>query len=177
MEIFFLKKDKFLKSDIYFPFIDKNLKSEKRQIERALSRVILNYAVKDFYKIENIDIDYKNKKPYFVNSNICFSISHSNNIVMVGANQTETGLDIEFMKDRNFKKIGEYYKKEFQNKKDFYKFWTNYEAQYKLQGKLKNSLTFEFLDDYMVSITASGEISPVNIYELENTLCLKKLEF
>lgn len=180
MEIFFIKKEEFLNKngiDFIEPFVDKDFKSGKRRVEYGLGRFILNFALKNFYKIKDFEIEIKDEKPVLKNGEIHFSISHSKNLVMAVFGAKNAGLDVEFIKDRNFEAFSNYFGHEFQNKEDFYSFWTQKEAKFKLKEEPEELLTFKFLNDYMVSIASAVKILPLNLYEIGEDLCLRKSEF
>ncbi len=177
MDIFFIRKKEFFKKrrkELTF-FEDNGLKSEKRRLDRAASRFIINFACKNFYKTEAGEIITVNNKPLIKDSPLHFSVSHSNDIVAVLFDKDEVGFDIEIIKKRNIQSFSNYFKREFGSLNDFYEFWTKYEASIKLGTKVNKDLTFKF-EDYMLSIAAKGEISPVCFYEIGEDLCLKKSE-
>ena len=106
-------------------------------------------------------------KPYFKNSNLQFSISHSENIVLVAFDNNPVGADIEIMKDRNFKDIfARYNIKENATKELFYTFWTEFEAKLKLQETPKTKIHFPFQDKFMVSVAGDFNENNYGIYEL-----------
>ena len=83
IELFYLNIDNFL------PFIDKtclnnfvekkDFKSDKKKFQHAFGRFLTKFVAHKF-GIQNPIIDIKNNKPYFTNSELFFSISHTNNI-------------------------------------------------------------------------------------------------
>lgn len=82
-----------------------------------------------------------NNKPYFKDyPNIRFSISHSNDLIVLAMSNTEVGIDIEYIKPRSFENIvekrffpGE--KAEAQTLEGFLKVWTRKEAYLKLTSE------------------------------------------
>ena len=60
-----------------------------------------------------------------------FSISHSNDIVLVVFNSSNVGADIEYMQERDYKSIMKRYMDDVENpgKEYFYRFWTLKEAR------------------------------------------------
>ena len=175
MEIFYLDIDNFPQ-----PVIDRiieiypsgsNLK--KRQIEFALGRFLVFLVGKNFYNISDTEIVIKNKKPRFLSGEINFSLSHSKNIVLAAFDKKPLGADIEFIRSRNFEKIFEYYNL-FPQEKDadtFYRFWTEYEAEIKLQKKPKSYLSVKLFRDFMLSLVSSELLdikSMLKIYELKS---------
>ena len=96
-----------------------------------------------------------------------FSISHSENIILVAFDENPIGADIEVMKERNFKELfARYnYKGEKISKELFYKFWTEYEAGIKLQGTPKTKENFPLLSNFMVTVAGNFE-EKFEIFEL-----------
>ena len=80
-------------------------------------------------------------------SNLSFNLSHSNNLVVLGVSDMRIGIDIEFIKKRNFVEIAESFftAEEFNLLKKansleeqqnlFYKYWTLKEAFIKCNGE------------------------------------------
>ena len=143
---------------IYYAFIDEfykthdlklpEFKSVKHAKEFALGRYIVQQiAQKQFNITDEIILD--NKKPVFKNNkNLHFSITHSNNIVAVAFDDVPVGIDIEQIIERKYEKIAKRYGKKFDNIKDFYTWWTTYEAKIKCpQARFIN--TFELRDGYI----------------------------
>lgn len=146
MEIFFADINNFPK-----------IKGSKKEKEHTLGRWIVNYAAVNFYKISDVKIGIKNKKPYFENSDLEFNISHSENLVIAAFDKNPVGADIEYMKKRDFPALAKRYNFECgeDDYKKFYSFWTNYEAKIKLQDEVKSRITFLFKDEYIVSAASS----------------------
>ena len=64
----------------------------------------------------------------------------------------------------------------FETEKEFYKFWTSYEAKYK--SGIDNVKTFEF-GDYMISVS-SEKLDNIDLYGLkicENNFDLNNIDF
>ena len=85
MEIYYLKKEEFLNSiDINSlkKFSDnREFSSEEKYIEHLCGLFLTKFIAKQVYNIKNTEIELKNKKPYFKNNEIYFSVSLSKNIV------------------------------------------------------------------------------------------------
>lgn len=164
MDIFFLKKSEILKSVSKF---DTVFKSEKRNIEYQIGRYLTKYIGKVFYELFDVDIIVTDKKPVFKNSKMCFSISHSDEYVVVAFSEKEIGLDIEKYKERNLEKFSKYFKRDFGTQEEFYKYWTSFEAKYK--SKLKNEFCSSFrFRNYYLSISSLEEHENISFYELYN---------
>ena len=146
---------------IYYSYIDKyynNSSLTKREKERLLGRKIVLDVAKSVYGVED-EIVYDGKRPHFKNDGIHFSISHSENLVVVAFDDEPVGIDVEFVKPRDFEKLARRYGIKIETLADFYKWWTSYEAKYKNpNGKFVT--TFELLPEYICSIvTPEKQIS------------------
>lgn len=169
MDIFYLSSKNFLQfidEEFIKQFKKKELGSKKRIIEHSMSMFILEYLLKRFYKIENFEIVYENKKPKLKNDEIYFNISHSKDIILIAFSDSSVGVDIEQKKERDFKKLSDYYNVQFKNKEDFYEFWTRLEAEIKLQKPVIDIITRDFTKDYKLSIASVDIIEKLNLYEI-----------
>ena len=144
----------------------------KKKLQSALGRHIAKEVARVFYDVKNTEIIIENNKPKFKNTDVCFNISHSNNIVAVAFDDMPLGLDLEYMKDRDFKSLLERYNINSDSKDIFYQFWTEYEASIKIQAETKQKLCFKLKDDYMLSLFSSnpdeGIKTKLKIYEVKS---------
>ena len=176
MEIYFIKIDEFVKnveqSSLEFFLDEKIFASDKRRLEYCLGRFLLKYVLKTRYFIDNPKILIKNNKPFVDWNNIFFSLSHSKNYVMAVFDKNNTGIDIEFMKPRDFEKLFAHYNlfPEKKDKKTFYQLWTKYEAQIKLQENAVSNFSAIFSKDYCLSVC-----SPVG-FDISKTLKIYELK-
>lgn len=177
MDIFYLKKSEVL-PHINFTslrsFSDgRNFKSPEKEEEHLLGIFLTKFVARHVYGIQNIEIEYSNKKPYFKNNEIFFSISHSNDIVMVVFNSSQIGADIEFMKDRkNYELIMRRYGIEVSapSKGEFYKFWTMHEAKIKLGSDNIKSSYSKIVDlEYMFSCVSDNSV--ILNYQMKKLFC------
>mgnify|MGYP002627568893 CR=1 FL=1 len=156
--------------DIFYLNIDKTEVETKREREYRAGRYLVEYAAKNFYSIGNSEIEVINNKPKFKYSNIHFSISHSYNIASVCFDKYPVGFDIELIKNRNWKPIAK--RMNFNIKEnsieEFYKCWTKYEAEFKLQKKPENIISLipkdnAFNGKYAISIASCNihKITPI----------------
>ena len=78
------------------------------------------------------------------------------------------------MKDRDFKTLLERYNIDSNDKNLFYQFWTEYEAEYKIQAETKQKICFKLLPDYMLSLFSSnpdeGIKTKLKIYEVKSPI-------
>lgn len=174
LEIYYLDINKILHlidKDSLYSFVEKkDFKSEERKIQHALGRFLTKIiALK--HNIETPQIYIKNNKPYFENNTLFFSITHTKNIVAVAIWKDNIGIDIEFMKDRDFAKYFERYSitPNGNDKNSFYEFWTKYEAEIKLQEDIKSFYTFEIIKDFMCTICTADK------FDIKNNLKIQEL--
>lgn len=162
MEIFYLKKDEFLNSinvESLKKFSDgRTYLCKDKHLEHLCGLFLTKFVAKHIYGLSSTDIILKGQKPIFSTGGIHFSISHSNNIILVAFNNSEIGADVEYMRPRNFEKIMKRCNKNVKNpaREEFYKFWTVKEAEIKL-GKEYSSLFSTILnEDYIVTCVSSN---------------------
>ena len=146
----------------------------KKKLQSALGRHIVKEVARIFYDVNDTEIIIENNKPKFKNADLCFNISHSNNIVAVAFDVLPLGLDVEYIKERNFKLLLERYNIESNDKEFFYQFWTEYEASIKIQDEIKQKLCFKLKEDYMLSLFSSnpdeGIKTKLKIYEVKSPI-------
>lgn len=138
----------------------------KEKHHHKISRVLLTNILKNQYNIDNPLISENNGKPYLEDSNLKFSISHTNNIIGFAFNNndnSEIGFDIEYKKTRNYLKILKYFGLELDSIEEdvFFQLWTIYEAEYKSNLKSKTK-TFKY-GNYVASLSYEKE-TEINIY-------------
>ncbi len=169
MEIYYINTTEFLKThdtDFLRQYAGgKEFKSLKRFTQYTIGRYLVKSVAKKIYNIPNTEIIIKNDKPKFKFGGLHFSISHSEDYVAAAFSSVECGLDIEIMKPRNFEALSERYNKEFQTEEEFYEFWTKYEAEIKLQQRMKWSFSQVFQDEYMLAAVSSVENEEVKILQ------------
>lgn len=111
-----------------------------------LGRLLLVYGMNDLdKKFDDYQLEYTDyHKPFFINSDLKFNISHSGNLVVCAiSKELEVGIDVEFINDINIEifqnqmTVGELEK--INNVEDsnnaFYEYWTKKEAVVKALGK------------------------------------------
>lgn len=163
MEIYYINSDEFLKKNNK-TFLEKytdrhDFKSEKRFIQHSLGRFLVKNVASKVYGAANIDIIVKNNKPQFANNSLHFSISHCGRYIAAAFDDAECGLDIEEIKPRSLEALSKRYEKDFATLEDFYKFWTEYEAEIKLQQKTQGKYSCVFQNDYMLTVVSVSPIS------------------
>lgn len=169
MKIFFIDMNKYtLDDEILKTYLsDRKFPSKDKENQHLYGRFLVDTTAKNYFQIDDTEIEVVNKKPRFKNGDLHFSISHSENIVLAAFDKNPVGADIEFMKERNFEELfARYnYKGENLSKELFYKFWTEYESGIKLHGTPKNKFNVTLLNNFMLSVV--GHFSDeVEIFEL-----------
>lgn len=179
MEIYFIDTEIFLKTfgeestKLLSEFLgDMKFRSEKRRKEYCFGRFLLQYVLRNRYGVENPEIVVEDKKPRLKDLSVHFSLSHSKNIVLAAFDDAPVGVDIEFMKERDFKSVLAYFKidSKVKNKEDFYRFWTAYEAKIKLQSEPVSFYTTKFEDDFMLTACSGKKI------EIEKNLKIVEIQ-
>lgn len=162
MKIYYINSEEFLKKyDINFlqQYTEGiEFKSFKRFIQYSIGRFLVKSAGERDYNILDSAIVIKNGKPEFKYSDIKFSITHCEKYIAAAFDQYECGLDIEKIKKRNLTEISQYYKKEFKSLEEFYRFWTEYEAEIKLQQKIGGKYTEVFQNHYMLTVVSTNSV-------------------
>jgi len=161
----------------------KNLK----ETQHYAGLYVVNHVCEKIYNLKNPQIIYENNKPFIENSNIFISISHCENYVIVGFNDNNIGVDIEYNNpNRDFIKVLDRYKEElwlknleifkflpkYEQVKLFYDFWTIHEAQIKL-GEVNQEIFTSILDDikdFTIGVAGVKELENIEIITAENML-------
>lgn len=161
MDLFYINIHEFKKTHNRFfleKFQDIEIKSEKRFFEYTIGRYLVKKVGYEFYKIKDTEIIINNSRPEFKNSDIKFNLSHSKNFVVCVFDKNLCSVDIQFMKDINLSNFEHYFKRRFENKIEFYKFWTQKEAQIKFKSKPFYFYTEIFKKEYMLTICSANKI-------------------
>lgn len=136
---------------------------KKDQIQSLFSEILLRYILESVLKITNGKIEFSYNyygKPRLKDEyNIEFNLSHSEDWVLCGINDSSVGVDVEKMKDINFDVAKRFFtSKEYEDlllsseeeaKEKFYLYWTLKESFIKNVGRGLNIPlnTFEFILD------------------------------
>ena len=152
--------------DIYFFHLynTENLsRIELHKLQHNEGRKHLKYLLEKVYNID-CDILEKDGKPYLKNNEIYFSISHSKELICICFDKSEIGVDIEFEKERDYKKILKHYNITDENisQQEFYKMWTIYEAEYKSTIK-SDLICFEY-ENFMCAVSYKTA-SEIRVFE------------
>ena len=149
-------------------------KKEQLGSSLLLNDILENYFFMDTTKIEYIYNEFG--KPYIKDSNLYFSLSHSNGVIALAVSKEEIGLDIELIKDvkdnlaLKVMNEAEYniYKGLSKNDKIsyFYEVWTSKEAYVK---KLGTTLT---LNPSNINIDTDVILKNINISDNQYMIAL-----
>lgn len=161
-----------------------NKKTNELSYKTSLySWYLLDYILKKDYNLSLNDIDVsfsENGKP--LSSKINFSITHANNLCVIGISSSNIGIDIEEIKeDLKVKKLAKKLIKDYDEKSNveyFYRLFTSYEAYIKFNdlriGYPKNNLvliedviSFKILCDkteYMISFMGEKNYKKEEIF-------------
>lgn len=174
MKLYIIKKFNILKykNNILIPDYKRlslnNAKNEDYLNEQYLSIALLRYILITKYNLENnflIDID-ESQKPFLVNNELKYSLSHNQDYIIIGISKVELGVDIESL-ERSIKSIKFKVKDQrLENKSNIEK-WVLLESAHKLskrgisgiiKGDLINDIYFnELYYDNHIIVTASYE--------------------
>lgn len=149
-------------------------KKEQLGSSLLLNDILENYFFMDITKVEYIYNEFG--KPYIKDSNLYFSLSHSNGVIALAVSKEEIGLDIELIKDvkdnlaHKVMNEAEYniYKGLSKNDKIsyFYEVWTSKEAYVK---KLGSALT---LNPSNINIDSDVILKNINISNSQYMIAL-----
>ena len=146
MKIFYIKIDE--------EILNKYNRSELKNLQSKLGKYIVEYVGKTEYNLADTSIIEENDKPKFAKSDVQFSITHSKGIVLVAFDEYPVGVDIEYMKERDFEKFLGHYGITATDKIGFYTQWTELEAKIKLQENPKWTHSQEFENNYMLTVAS-----------------------
>lgn len=173
MEIFYVKKSEFLKqvkmADLEQVSDGRQYKSREKYLEHLCGLYLVKNLAKKIYNVKNSEIEIVGGKPFFKSREMFFSVSHSENLVVVGVAKDDIGLDVEFVKPRDFKKIMTHYGFEIENPtaEEFYRFWTLHEAEIKLGRTPVSKFSIPFLQEYYLScVSSSPMVSSFDVVNL-----------
>ena len=152
-------------------------KIKNNKLQKEVTEFFVDYILKFFFNSEGLLKKDRSNKPYIENSPLKISISHSKNLIALLFDEFDCGVDVEFIKTRNHKKILEYFDMDNTlSEEEFYQWWTVYEAEYKSQIKGK-ILSFKY-KNYICSISSKNEkIENIKeiYYEDKNRIEIKKI--
>ena len=165
MDIFVINKSDInnIEPELLEQFRYKTISNKNKLSEHCLSYLMLDRILKEVYKIENRELEFVKGKPYLKNRQKFFSISHSGEYVLIGFSDSECGVDIEKIKNRDIDSISKRMNFRSKTLDDFYKDWTKYEAEYKLGQKCAAFFQNSF-HGYMITSVCSNIQEKFNFY-------------
>ena len=152
-----------IKPELLERFGHKEFSNLIKKKEHCFSYLMADRILKEVYKIENREIEFVNGKPYLKTREKFFSLSHCAEYIVAAFSDSECGVDIEQIKDRDYNSISERMRFNASNLEEFYAEWTKYEAEYKLGGKNKNIMQTRF-ENYMVTAVSNNSQETFEIY-------------
>ncbi len=144
-------------------FRHKNFTNKRKQKEHCLAYLMVDRILKEFYKTENRELEFVSSKPFLKSREKYFSISHSGDYVALGFSDYDCGIDIEKMTERDFSAISKRMGFVSENKEDFYKKWTMFEAEYKLGKKSEMTDSF-YYEDYTITAVSGYPKEKFELY-------------
>ena len=143
-----------LEIDLLEKYNKKEIKDLYKKKVHCFAYFALEKILQNEYSIYEPKIIFKKNKPYLLNSEKYFSITHSGKYIGIAISDYDCGVDVEIIKKRNFQKIAKRLGFICNSLEDFYQNWTHYESKYKL-GVLEASCKTYYLNQLV--ITASSE--------------------
>ena len=165
MDIFIIEKNntKKISSDLLNEFRYKNISNKKRLYEHCFSYIMLDKILKEVYHIENREIEFVNGKPFLLNREKFFCISHTKKYIALCFSDNDCGIDIEQIKKRDYEAIAKRMNFSCTTQEEFYYEWTRYEAEYKLNDKPQSIKQFKYEDSIITAL--SNDLTELfNIY-------------
>lgn len=160
MVLFILEKN--IDSDCFIKICLKRYLDIAKSLDLGVDSKLLN----DQNLPEKVVIN-RGKKPYFTVDNkpinIHFNLSHTTGAMVLLMDTLEVGVDIEKIKDRDYKAIAKRENLEVSSLEDFYKMWTKCEAYIKYYGdniaSIKTNKDFDLSTVKTIDVLAGYVIS------------------
>ena len=155
------------------------LKARDKQLQSLFAKLLLRAVLCDRLKVQNTELEFAvlgKGKPYLKsNTDVHFSMSHTDSLVAVAVSSGEVGIDVEAVRSADPKLCERFFTKSEQEfvaagtpdwLKRFYAVWTRKEAYLKYTGKglstpLSSFSTVENDDRYHTTV---DEIQAVTVY-------------
>ena len=165
MDIFIIdtKKSDNLEPELLKKFCYKNFANKNREKIHCFSYLMLDKILKEVYEIEGDTILFDDKKPKLRTEKKYFSISHSNEYIAIAFSDFECGIDIEEVKQRDYKKISARMNFDSRSLEDFYSDWTKFEAEYKLDSEPKSMYNFH-IPKYAVTAVSTNKNEHFDVF-------------
>lgn len=168
MDIFVIKvnSEKNVEDDLLLQFLQRPISDEKTRKTHCFSYLMLDRILREVYQLQDRKIIFDNKKPMLDSKLKNFSITHSENYIVLAFSDSNCGVDIEKIKTRDYIKIAKRMHFDSKTEEEFYEDWTTFEAQYKLGEEIKSKKTFK-LDDYYLTVVSNNMNEEFNLFYQE----------
>lgn len=152
-----------INDELLYKFQKKEISNRNVRKTHSLAYLMLDRILRDFYKIENREIVFENKKPLLKTREKYFSISHSREYIAICFSDNDCGIDIEKIIERDYKSIAERMEFECNSLEEFYYVWTKFESDYKLGIPAQSHKQFKY-ENYIITASCSNENENFEIY-------------
>ncbi len=165
MDIFIIETKDSMNVDINLlsEFQYQEFKDKGKFMDHCFSYLMVDRILSNLYDISNREIEFVSGKPFLETREKYFSISHSGEYIVLAFSDVDCGVDIEKIKERDFKSISKRMKFKCGTKEDFYYEWTKYESEYKLSLSPKYTKQFRY-EDYVVSASTPNKQETFELY-------------
>ncbi len=157
---------------------DENMSpKERHNLEHCSAYDLLTNMLKKYFEIVNPTIlKTENGKPYIENSNVHFSISHTNGLVACVVSDMPIGVDAEKLLTKSTEEIQKFAKRFFVENEfnllkkgnfsstEFFKIWTGKEATIKKHGSTMSEIKkIDITKENLIFLEENGYIISINI--------------
>lgn len=158
MDIFLVKLESSnnVPDEMVKEFQKKEISNPKRRLEHCFSYLMIDRILREFYKLEDREIIFEEKKPILKSGKKFFSLSHSNEYIVLAFSNSPCGIDIEKNTERDFAKLAKRMNLNYNSPLVFYQEWTKFEAEYKL-GTTSKTLWTTQIEGYTITAVSSVE--------------------
>lgn len=164
MEIFIINLDKNINFELIKTFQKKDISDYNKLFEHCFIYYCADKILKNFYHIENYEIEFISNKPFLKSKEKYLSLSHSGKYSALCFSDYDCGIDIEQVIPRNYERISNRMNfPKARTLEDFYNNWTKYESEYKLNQKAKITKTFH-RENYTITACSINPEEKFTIY-------------
>ena len=170
MDIFIIKVTDAnnVQNDLLKEFQKKEISNYEKWKTHCFSYLMVDRILREVYKIEAREIIFDNNKPVLKSREKYFSVSHSGEYVALGFADNNCGIDIEVINDKkNWRAISERMKFSSKSIEEFYKYWTEYEANYKLGSKYQSIYQTQIENYYLTAMSENADEKFVLYFQSE----------
>ena len=158
-------------------YIDK-IKSIKSKNQSIIAWKLLIYVLKSHFNMDNFDFENDNGKFFLKNGALCFSISHSHNLVAVCFDKEDCAIDLEKIDDRLLKlkrkidslKVKYNENPNFTLTENLACKWTHYECLFKAKKNLaifSRKISDKLGNNYILSSTKNvDDVDFISIFSI-----------